>query len=416
VQVEQLDERLVRCVAPNGLRVLTEALPGVRSAALGIWVRAGSAHEPPARLGQAHLLEHLVFKGTERRSAQAIARALESRGGTLDAYTSRDYTNYQAHILDTDLAVAVDVLTDLVRRPLLREGDLRTERQVVLEEISSVADTPDDLVFELHGHALWGDHPYGAPILGTRETVTGLSAEDLRAFHRRGYHPGNCVVAAAGSVESDALLDALAREGWLDAAPGEASPAAPPGAARHGVQETVARDTQQCHIVFGTDTVPSSDRRRYAFGLIASAFGGGMSSRLFQRVREELGLAYAVFAFQHFYQAAGAAGVYVGTRPETADLATAAILAEYERLAAEGLPAEELASTQQQMKGQIVLALESPVSRMHRLATLELLGEPYRRIDDVLADIDAVSGEEVLAITRDFFAPDRQTVVRLGPA
>ncbi|HJS48538.1 MAG TPA: pitrilysin family protein, partial [Gemmatimonadales bacterium] len=215
----RLDDRVHRTVAPSGLTILSEGLPGVRSVALGCWVRAASAHEARPQMGVSHLLEHLVFKGSERRSARQIALALEARGGSLDAWTGRDHTSFQAHALDRDLAVAADLLTDLVRRPLLRPADLDLERNVVLEEINGVQDAPEDLVFDLHSALLWGGHPYGFPILGTPETVGGLGAGDLRAAHARGYYPGNCVFAAAGALEHDRLLEALAAEGWLDGAP-----------------------------------------------------------------------------------------------------------------------------------------------------------------------------------------------------
>jgi predicted Zn-dependent peptidase len=415
VRVEQLDERLVRCVAPNGLRVLTEALPTVRSAAVGIWVRSASVHEPAGLMGVSHLLEHMVFKGTERRTARELALELESRGGSLDAFTSRDHTSFQAHILDADLPVAVEVLTDLVRRPLLRPGDLALERNVVLEEIAGVADAPDDLVFELHARALWPDHGYGHSILGTAETVGRLTAEDLRATHAAGYYPGNCVIAAAGNIAHDQLMTVLEREGWLEGAaaipPRPPVPAVP---ARRSERMDLDRDTQQCHVVLGTDTIAARDPRRYALALVTTAFGGGMASRLFQRVREELGLAYAVFAYQQPFQTTGQAGVYCATQPETVDRALEAVLAEYEALAAHGLRPDELAAGRQQLKGQIMLALESPVSRMHRLANVELTGERYRRLDEVLAEIDAVSAEDVRAVAEEFFDPARQTIVRLG--
>ena len=211
-----LDEGLHRTTAPNGLVVYSESLPGVRSAAVGIYVRTASAHERREQMGISHLLEHMVFKGTERRSARDLALELEVRGGSLDAYTGRDATSYQAHVLDADLTLAVDILTDLVRRPLLRESDLEPERNVILEEINGVADTPDDLVFELHAAALWPDHPYGYSILGTPDTLAGISADDLRCLHQTGYHRGNCVVAAAGNLDHARLLEMLDREGWFE--------------------------------------------------------------------------------------------------------------------------------------------------------------------------------------------------------
>jgi predicted Zn-dependent peptidase len=417
VQVEQLDERLVRCVAPNGLRVLTEVLPGVRSAAVGIWVRAASVHETPERMGISHLLEHMVFKGTERRTAHQIALELETRGGSLDAFTSRDHTAFQAHVLDADLPVAVEVLTDLVRRPLLRESDLNLERKVVLEEISGVEDAPDDLVFEVHGQTLWPDSAYGYSILGTRESVSSLTADDLRVHHAAGYYPGNCVIAAAGNIAHDQLMTVLEREGWFEGTEAQAPrPPVAPSSATRGVRGEVIRDTQQCHVVLGTDTMPSHDPRRYTMAIVATVLGGGMSSRLFQRVREERGLAYSVFSYQQFYQSTGQTGVYVATHPETVVEATDAILAELGDVAERGLRPDELAGAKQQLKGQIMLSLESPGSRMHRLAAVELTRDRYRRLDEILAEIDAVSLEDVRAAGAEFFAPERQTVVSLGPA
>ncbi|HJR16181.1 MAG TPA: pitrilysin family protein [Gemmatimonadales bacterium] len=416
METVQLDEGLRRTTAPNGLVVLTETLPGVRSAAVGIYVRTASAHEPRSQLGISHLLEHMVFKGTERRTAQQLALELEVRGGGLDAFTGRDYTSYQAHVLDADLPLAVEILTDLVRRPLLRESDLGPERNVVLEEINGVADTPDDLVFELHAETLWPDHPYGYSILGTPESLDKLSTEDLKSLHRGGYYRGNCVIAAAGRVDHDQLLTVLEREAWFDGAKREQPrTGVTPVPAIRGASRAENRDTAQTHIVFGTDTFPLRDRRRFPLSILTNVFGGGMSSRLFQRVREELGLAYAIFAYKHFYQGSGQLGVYVGTQPTTADRAVEAIRAEYARLAREGLPTAELANGKQQLKGQIMLSLESPAARMGRLAGFVLHDDKYRPLDEMLAEIDSVDPDQIMDVASEFFAPERQTVVRLGP-
>ncbi|MDH5284991.1 MAG: insulinase family protein, partial [Gemmatimonadota bacterium] len=351
-----------------------------------------------------------------RRSARQLALELECRGGTLDAYTSRDHTNYQAHVLDEDLPRALDVLTDLVRRPLLLDQDLALERNVVLEEIATVEDTPDDQVFELFSDRLWPEHPYGYSILGTRDTVGGLSAGDLREAHASGYYPGNCVVAVTGRVEHQRVLDLLAEEGWFEAeAPAPARAPVSPSTAARSREHRVARDSAQTHLVFGSDTFPYRDPRRFALSIITNVFGGGMSSRLFQRIREELGLAYAVYAYQQFFQSAGVAGVYVGTQPATADQAAEAIGGEYRRLAREGLSAEEVEAGRQQLRGQVILALETPQSRMARLATHTLQGEPYRPLDTVLAEIASVTRDQIAEIAREYFAPERQTVVRLGP-
>jgi predicted Zn-dependent peptidase len=412
-----LDEGLHRTTAPNGLVVYSESLPGVRSAAVGIYVRTASAHERREQMGISHLLEHMVFKGTERRSARDLALELEVRGGSLDAYTGRDATSYQAHVLDADLPLAVDILTDLVRRPLLRESDLEAERNVILEEINGVADTPDDLVFEIHAAELWPDHPYGYSILGTPDTLAGISADDLRCLHQSGYHRGNCVVAAAGNLDHGRLLEALEREGWFEGTAPERPRRPVPGvSAVRGRSRREERDTAQSHVVFGTDTFPLRDPRRFALAILTNVFGGGMSSRLFQRVREELGLAYAVFAYKNFHLSTGQLGVYVGTQTASADQAVEAIREEYDRLAREGLPVSELAHGKQQLKGQIMLSLESPVARMGRLAGFSLHDDHYRPLDRMLAEIDAVSAEDVASVAAEFFPAERQTVVRLGPS
>jgi predicted Zn-dependent peptidase len=417
VDTVSLDQGLLRTTAPNGLVVLTETLPGVRSAAVGIYVRTASAHERREQMGISHLLEHMVFKGTERRTARELALELEVRGGSIDAYTGRDATSYQAHVLDADLPLAVEILTDLVRRPLLRDSDLESERNVVLEEINGVADTPDDLVFELHAETLWPDHAYGYSILGTPETLERLRSDDLRCLHQTGYHPGNCVVTAAGNLEHGQLLTVLEREGWFDGT-GRAPtrPPVAPGAAARARHRVEARDTAQTHVVFGTDTFALRDPRRFPLAILTNVFGGGMSSRLFQRVREELGLAYAVFGYKHFYQSSGQLGVYVGAQTSTADQAIAAIREEYDRLAREGLPATELAHGKQQLKGQIMLSLESPMARMGRLAGFTLHDDRYRPLDEMLAEIDAVTSDDIAEVAAEFFPAERQTVVRLGPA
>ncbi|MGH7538760.1 MAG: M16 family metallopeptidase [Gemmatimonadales bacterium] len=417
METVQLDRDVVQTTAPNGVVVLSERVASVRSVAVGIWVRTASVHEPRHKMGVSHLLEHMVFKGTQRRTAQEIALELESRGGSLDAYTSRDATAYQARVLDADLPRALDVLTDLVQRPVLREGDLDLERNVILEEISTIEDTPDDLVFDLAAEALWPGHPYGYSILGTRETVATLSAEDLRALHGTAYFPGNCVIAAAGNVEHSTLLELAAAQGWFDAPNGGGrAPAPPPAAAAvRGREVRHPKDTTQTHIVLATDTVPFADPRKYHLLVLSTVFGGGMSSRLFQRIREELGLAYAVFAYTNFYSTVGVLGVYVGTQPRTAARAAAAIQDEYAALARAGLTPVVLDQAKQQTQGQLMLAVESPTARMYRLAGFAVQGEPYRSLDETLAAIAALTPQQVADVAAEFFAPERQTVVWLGP-
>ncbi len=410
------DASFRRTVLPNGLTVLTEFVPGVRSVALGAWVRAASLHEPRERMGVSHLLEHMVFKGTERRSAKQIALELEALGGALDAYTSREHTVYHARVLDEHLEIACDVVADVVFRPRLRASDLALERKVVLEEIAAVDDTPDDLVFELHNEALWGAHPYGYSILGTRETVSALGITELRELHSRAYRPPMTLLVVSGNVDHDRLLETLARTGWTDVPRGTGAdfttvpPRALPPRRAH-----VERSGAQTHVVLGSTTVPHRDPSRYAVLVLGVLLGGGMSSRLFQRVREELGLAYSVFTYQDFHVDVGVHGVYVATAPETAQAALDAIRCELAEIVQSGAPEDEIAAAKGQLKGQLILSLESVAARMHRAAAVELYGEPYRSLDESLALVEAVAPADVAEVARKYFLPDAQTVLSLGP-
>lgn len=410
----RLDERLYRTAAGNGVTVLSEVLPGVRSVAAGIWVRMASVHEERAKMGVSHLLEHMVFKGTERRSAQEIAMALESLGGSLDAYTSREHTAYQARVLDEHLGEALDVLADMVLSPRLDAADLALEREVVLEEIAQVEDTPDDLVYDLHSDLLWDGHPYGKPILGSKASVTEMSSDTLHALHRRRYRGENLIVAAAGNVHHEELVE-VAERLFGPAGGGERVDAVSAPAGTRSGEEHVPRASAQTHVVFGTDVPGRSHPERYPLSVVSTALGGGMSSRLFQRVREEMGLCYSIYTYQSFYSASGVSGLYVGTRPATADAAVEAIREEMTRVAREGLTPQELGSTKQQLKGQVMLSLESTGSRLYRLASFALHDEPFLGLDGLLAKIDAVTADDVVRVASEYFEPEAHLVLRLGP-
>lgn len=409
-----MSEHYRRTELDGGPTVLTEWMPGLRSASLGIWVRAGSVTETREEMGISHLLEHMVFKGTGQRSAHDIALVLERVGGSLDAYTTREHTSYQARVLDEHTDLALSVLADLVLDPQLRDEDLELERQVVLEEIATVEDTPDDLVFDLHAQALWGDHPLGYSILGTEATVSGFRSEDLRRTHDRLYHAGNVVIAAAGSIDHDRLVERI--EALFRGRPaGPRAGAGPPTdqAPVRGSRQ-IERKSAQTHLVWGTRSFGHGDPRRYALVLLSNALGGGMSSRLFQRVREALGLAYSVYAYQSFYADAGTLGVYVGTRPETAARAEAVVREELERLARDGLSAAELEDAKGQVKGQVALSMESSSARLHRLAGTALYGEPFRSLEEVVARVDEVTLDEVAELAAAYYHPDAQLLVTLG--
>lgn len=410
-----LTGEMAESVLANGTRVLTERIPGVRSVSVGVWIRQGAAHETPEIMGASHLLEHMVFKGTQERTSKEIALSLESLGGSLDAYTSREHTSLQARVLDEHLPLALEVLADLVLSPLLRDEDLDLEREVVLEEISTVEDTPDDLVFDLHGSRLWGSHPYGHTILGTKETVASMPGEALRKLHSQRYTGRNLVVAAAGNLHHEEVVSRV-QELFGSLVEGEEPPSIPdPGVLPNGrVRED--RPSAQAHLVFGGGVPSHSDPRRYPLAILSSALGGGMSSRLFQRIREELALAYSVFTFQSFYSRAGISGVYVGTRPSTGEKAAEAVGQELDRVATEGLEKEEFEQTKQQLKGQIMLSLESTGARLYRLASFALHQEPYLTLDEVLRKLDEVRMEEVEEVAHDFLNPERLLLLSLGPS
>ncbi len=408
---------LHRTELPNGLTVLSEAVPGARSVAFGAWVRAATLHERPEEMGVSHFLEHMVFKGTRTRSAQEIALSLETLGGSLDAYTEREHTSFQARVLDEHLPDAVSVIGDLIFEPLLRPADLALERKVILEEISMVEDTPDDVIFDVHNRLLWGEHAHGFPILGTRDTVQALDVPQLQALHARAYHSGRLVVAASGHVEHDALVETLLGSGWGDRAMGDMTPFAVPAAVPVSpqVHHVRRKDIAQTHVVLGSASIRHGDPRRYAFSLLDMLLGGGMSSRLFQRVREELGLAYSVHTFSSSYADTGVHGVYLASAPETAQEALNAVREVLAKVVDDGLPEAELVAGKRQLRGQLVLSMEGVSSRMYRAATTALYNEPHRTIEELLALVDAVDGDSVRDVARAFFDPTQQTIVSLGP-
>ncbi len=408
-----------RTVLPNGLSVLSEFVPGVRSVAIGAWVRSGSMHERADQMGIAHLLEHMVFKGTRKYTAKELALSLEVLGGSLDAYTTREHTSFQARVLDEHLPEAADVLFELCFQPLLRAEDLKLERKVILEEIAMVDDTPDDVVFELHASRMYPGHEYGHMILGTPATVKRITAEDLRALHERTYHPPQIVLAAAGNVTHERLLDVLEQAGWATRERGVAEWLPAPGAPSvftHNYHHVKRKDIAQTHIVLACDAPEHASPERNAIAVASALLGGGMSSRLFQQVREELGLAYNVYSFYNTFLDNGQHGVYLATAPEQAREAYAVVRAEMERVAAGAMTDEEIATGISQLKGQLVLSLEGVSSRLYRAAEVALYDEPYRPVDALLAELDAVTPAQVRAACAAYLDPAQCSVLSLGPA
>jgi predicted Zn-dependent peptidase len=356
----------------------------------------------------------MVFKGTRRRSAHQIALEVERVGGSLDAYTSHDHTGYLARVPMEYAELAIDVLADLVFDPALRAEDLELERPVILEEIAALEDSPEQLVFELQGRQLYGDHPYGRSILGAAHTVAEVEVGALGALHSCAYVPGNCVVAAAGRLDGDRLLEMLQRHLPDPGIPRREE--VPPLDGRLGGVEVVERPGgRQSHLLAGALSIPHSHPLRYALILVETALGAGMSSRLFQRIREELGLAYSVYTFHSFYRSAGHVGAYVGTRPETSGQACDALLAEFRDVAENGLTAVEIESTKRQLRGQLLLGLESTASRMQRLAGVMLYRERYMTVDELAERIESITVDEIHEAAA-FFHPDRVAVLELRPA
>lgn len=412
---ERLDREVQRSVLSCGTVVLSERMDSVRSVAAGVWVRRGTAHESPSHRGIAHFLEHMVFKGTKGRSAQEIAAAVEGTGGALDAYTTHEHTSFQARVPSDHLGTGLDVLSDLVFSPALKQDDLLLEREVILEEIARMEDTPDDLVFELHSEFLYDGHPYGAPILGTRESVGGLRLEDLQAAHAGAYQPENLVVAVAGQVDHEALLDQVRALWPLGSAHGAVERVSPVGRTAVGSRVVRRSGGRQVHMVVGGRGLDHASPLRHAAIVVGQALGGGMTSRLFQRVREQLGLAYSVFSFQSFYAQGGHLGAYLGTRPETAGEARDALLDELRKLSEHGLSEAELEEIKQQIKGQALLSLESPSARMHRLAATDLYAEPYRNLDALVDLIDAIDIEQAGEVAK-LYDPEGLAWLELWPA
>jgi predicted Zn-dependent peptidase len=395
--------RVRRTVLPGGLRVVTEHVPGVRSAAFGIWVGVGSRDETPAQAGAAHYLEHLLFKGTERRSALDISAAIDAVGGEMNAFTSKEYTCFYARVLDQDLPLAVDVISDIVTSALLRAHDVESERDVILEEIAMRDDDPGDLVHEEFADAMYGNTPLGRPILGTVETIESITPRAIRSFYRGKYRPENMVVAAAGNVDHAAVVrlvrKAFGAAGLLE---GDSLPVLPrAGSFRTrgaGDVRVLTKATEQANVVLGVPGFARDDDRRFAVGVLNAALGGGMSSRLFQEIREKRGLAYSVFSFASHYADTGMFGVYAGCMPKKVDDVLAICRDELAKVAAGGLTAEELQRGKGQVRGGLVLGLEDTGSRMSRIGKAELLAGDLWSTAEVLSAVEAVSVEDVQAV------------------
>ncbi|MGX2994179.1 M16 family metallopeptidase [Streptomyces sp. JNUCC 64] len=409
-----------RTTLPGGLRVVTETLPSVRSATFGIWANVGSRDESPALNGATHYLEHLLFKGTHKRSALDISAALDAVGGEMNAFTAKEYTCYYARVLDTDLPLAIDVVCDMLTGSLILQEDVDAERGVILEEIAMTEDDPGDCVHDLFAHTMLGDGPLGRPVLGTVDTVNALTADRIRRFYKKHYDPTHLVVAAAGNVDHQKVVRqvraAFERAGALGRA--DAVPAAPRSGSRAiraaGRVEHIGRKTEQAHVVLGVPGLSRTDDRRWALSVLNTALGGGMSSRLFQEVREKRGLAYSVYSYTSGFADCGLFGVYAGCRPNQVGDVLAICREQLDEVAEHGLSDDEIARAIGQLSGSTVLGLEDTGALMNRIGKSELCWGEQMSVDDMLARIGAVTPDEVRAVARDVLG-HRPSLSVIGP-
>ena len=406
-------------VLPGGLRIVTEAVPTVRSVTVGIWVGVGSRDESPTLAGASHYLEHLLFKGTKRRDALAISASIDAVGGEMNAFTSKEYTCFYARVLDADLPLAVDVVCDLVTSSVVRGADVESERGVILEEIAMHEDDPTDMVHDQFAQSLFGESPLGRPVLGTVASIEAIGRSAIAGYYRRRYRPQDMVVAVAGNVDHASVVRLVKRAfdsaGMLD---GEAEPTEPrsgsgPSVSPGGVR-VVRRTTEQANIVLGGLGVGRTDERRFPLGVLNAAIGGGMSSRLFQEVREKRGLAYSVYTYHAQYADTGLFGVYAGCVPRKVDDVLAICRDELDKVAAQGITFDELERGKGQLRGSLVLGLEDTGSRMSRIGKAELVYGELLSVDDLLARIDSVTLDDVAAVAGDLLTTS-PTLAVVGP-
>ena len=407
------ERNLRRTVLPNGLIVLTERMEPLRSVAMGVWIKSGSRCEPAETNGISHFVEHMLFKGTRSRSAQMIAREMDSIGGNLDAFTGKETICFNVKSLADHVPIALDVLSDLVLNPIFATPDIERERGVILEEIKIDEDNPDVLVHELFTQSFWKGHPLGWPILGTTKTVRRLDQDKLFEYHNDRFHGGNIVFSAAGNLDHDHFTDAVAAK-FSQLAGGETLHELSAPEASAGIVLRNKRSLEQVQICLGVPAPPITDDNRYATLILNTVLGGGMSSRLFQTIREERGMAYPIYPDLSPYRDTGTMCVYAGTSANKALEVVDLVLSEFRKMKDEPLTAEELTRVKDQVRGNILLGLESSNARMANLARQEMYFQQFYSVDEVIARIEDVKAEEVQAMAQRLFDPDRIAVTLLG--
>ncbi|MBI5280075.1 MAG: insulinase family protein [Candidatus Solibacter usitatus] len=398
----------------NGIRVISEPMPSVRSVAAGFWIGTGSRSEEPAENGTSHFIEHMLFKGTPRRSAEDIAREVDAIGGHLDAFTGRELVGYNTKVVDEHLPIAFEILADMMLNPRFDAGDIEKEKGVVLEELKMETDNPESFVHELFVHNFWRRHPLGRPILGTKKTIAGFNDESLRSYHNRYYRPENLTITAAGSLRHEELVQ-LAEEHFGCLPVGGEVPRLRAPAPEAPLVLKNRRSLQQVHVCLGMPLHPATHPLRFACYTLNVILGGGMSSRLFQNIRERQGLAYSIFSELNLYQDAGMMAVYAGTSAETAQRLLENIMLELRRLKNDALPAGELKHAKDHMKGSLMLSLESTTSRMGNLARQWMNFGRFYTLDELAESIEAVTADQVQDVAREFFTSEKIGLTMLGP-
>ena len=403
---------VVREVLDNGLRLITESMPHVRSVTIGVWLTRGSRHESDERSGIAHFVEHMLFKGTATRSAEDIAQSIDSIGGQLDAFTAKEYASYYIKVLDEHLPLAVDLLSDIVLRPAFAADEIEREKKVILEEIKMVEDTPDDLVHELFTQHFWEGHPLGRPILGSKETVEALTGQALRQYFRGAYVGSNIVISAAGNIEH-ANLRALIEKAFGGVAPvGEPLNGTPPAIVPQVITRT--KELEQSHVCLGTTCYPQKHEDRYVSYILNTVLGGSMSSRLFQNVREKRGLAYSVFSGISAYRDAGNLTIYAGCANDAVEQVVDLCVAELRGMKQSPVPDSELRRAKDHLKGSLMLSLENTASRMSHLARQEIYFERHFGLDETLAGVEGVTAEDVQRVANDLFSGGQLAATVVG--
>jgi len=408
-----------RSVHSSGLRIVTEEVPSVRSAAVGIWVNVGSRDEAPATAGASHFLEHLLFKGTTSRTALEISSSIESVGGEMNAFTSKEYTCFYARVIDTDLPMAIDVVSDLITSSIVTALDVNAERKVVLEEIAMRDDDPSDLVHDLFSDTYYGDTPIGRPILGTIDSINGMSRSTVFNYYKKKYLPQDLVVAVAGNIKHKKVVamveQALSRDNFLDVL---AAPVIRPNIpVKNTKQQSVGllyKKSEQAHMFYGMEGVARADERRFAMGVLSAALGGGMSSRLFQEIREKRGLAYSVYAYAQQFAGSGVLGFYAGCNPTKAIEVVEIIRSVLSDVADNGMTHEEIERAKGAVRGSLVLSQEDTGSRMSRIGKNEIVYGQVMDFDDILKAISRVSAEDIREIASEFLVKT-PTLALVGP-